>query len=279
MILTSVVMSVVLLIAFVIAPAVAGIWLIVVSRKRGLGFPGCGRCKYDLSGTLGTAARCPECGADIKEVGVHAALTQRRTGALVAGIGLLCVPLLCIGAGIISAYATRSQLTQARQVAMAAQAQSMQQMQASSVATSIPDANLVRQFRRQHAECSIDEASSWLGEVNQRLAEASAAGDVEGATQLRAEQQALMDHLNEDESRERSIPALQQSIDAGATRLAPVLMPQQIDSMSLADARIAVQRCAEARDMGVHDLEQQRLRAQFNLLLHRIREIRALEAP
>ena len=59
----------VLVLIFVLLPLVAGILLVGLSR-RGLGYPACGGCKYDLSGSIGVATRCPECGADFANVGI-----------------------------------------------------------------------------------------------------------------------------------------------------------------------------------------------------------------
>jgi hypothetical protein len=47
-----------------------GTILLITSRRRGLGYPACGACHYNLSGTIGSGTRCPECGADIADAGI-----------------------------------------------------------------------------------------------------------------------------------------------------------------------------------------------------------------
>ena len=69
-----------------VLPMIAGIALIVMSRKRGKGFPACGQCGYDVTGTLGTSnARCPECGGDFGVVGILPPITNARPWPMAAG--------------------------------------------------------------------------------------------------------------------------------------------------------------------------------------------------
>ena len=52
-----------ILLLLLLLPIIAGVILIIMSRRRSKGYPACGKCGYDVSGTLGTTtARCPECG-------------------------------------------------------------------------------------------------------------------------------------------------------------------------------------------------------------------------
>jgi len=190
-------LSLALLLLFVLVPLVAGIWLIVKSRSKGLGFPGCGHCRYDLSGTLGTITRCPECGSDLKQVGVLPAQSSKNKGTLAAGILLLCVPLLCVGTGVVMSLMMRSSVTAARQAAAAAQAQAMQRTTIAAIASSVPDPAKVAEYRQQHASLTIDEASERLGEVVPQLTQAINDLDEPTAIARRAEQQALIDHINE----------------------------------------------------------------------------------
>jgi hypothetical protein len=64
----------VLLLLLIIAAGTA-VWLIVRLRGRRVTDPVCGRCGYAVRGL--PTFTCPECGADLREVGI---LTPRRGG-------------------------------------------------------------------------------------------------------------------------------------------------------------------------------------------------------
>ena len=50
--------------------AIAVIALVRWLRASRRGHPACGQCGYDVTGSIGTAVRCPECGAAFAEVGL-----------------------------------------------------------------------------------------------------------------------------------------------------------------------------------------------------------------
>lgn len=110
-----------------IVPLVGGIALIIKSRGRGLGFPSCGGCQYNLTGTIGAASRCPECGAEFVNVGIVPPNSQRNRPLFWIGVSLLLVPSTCVGLTLVSAMT----YGRAQQSAAAAQQQSMaaQQLQ------------------------------------------------------------------------------------------------------------------------------------------------------
>jgi hypothetical protein len=78
---------------------IAGMYLIIASRRSGGGrtYPACGACGYDLSGSVGSVPRCPECGADFKVVGITPPSGRRSKPMLITGILLLILPLTCAG--------------------------------------------------------------------------------------------------------------------------------------------------------------------------------------
>jgi len=84
---------------------IVGIFLIITSRQRGKAYPACGACQYDLSGSVGSVARCPECGADFKTVGISAPAARRNVPMLVAGIVLLVLPVTCVGGLVLTSLA------------------------------------------------------------------------------------------------------------------------------------------------------------------------------
>jgi len=180
-----------------VLPLIVGLWLIVIARKKGLGYPACGQCQYDLSGTLDTSTTCPECGSDVKQVGVLAPKPASNKVAMTLGILLLCVPLTCVGVGLISAFVARMRLDEAQQAATAVQMQAVQQNNAAIIMTSPADPAAVDGFRQKHASLTLDEAGHQLGVVGQALVQAVNDGDLEKAKSLRAEQQALIELLTE----------------------------------------------------------------------------------
>jgi len=82
-----------------------GVFLIVASRRgRGRSYPACGACNYDLSGSVGSVPRCPECGADFKTVGITPPSGRRSTPMLISGIVLMILP--AFGLGLVIFLAT-----------------------------------------------------------------------------------------------------------------------------------------------------------------------------
>ena len=104
-----------LLMLIVVAGGVLGVGLIVMSRAggRGVGYPACGSCGYDVTGTLKTNVdRCPECGSSLAEVGVRPPGPQPgRKPMLIAGIALVAVILTCVGGVVFSLFAVRTTRT------------------------------------------------------------------------------------------------------------------------------------------------------------------------
>ena len=88
----------------VVAPLIIGVLLIVKSKGRGPSYPACGGCGYDVSGTVGNAARCPECGKDFVVVGIVPPVGKRNRGMLLTGVAVLLIPLMCVGGGALVAF-------------------------------------------------------------------------------------------------------------------------------------------------------------------------------
>jgi large subunit ribosomal protein L7/L12 len=91
--------------AIPLAALVFGIVLLVKSRRKSFSYPACGGCHYDLSASVGTATRCPECGKEFTGVGILAPNQKKRSGAMLAWGIVLCLvgvsPLpLCCGMGV-----------------------------------------------------------------------------------------------------------------------------------------------------------------------------------
>ncbi len=79
-----------------------GFALVVASRGRGRGFPACGACGYNVTGSIGTGRGCPECGCSFTRAGIVAPRARLRPGLLVLGV---LMGLLGIGWGTFWAVA------------------------------------------------------------------------------------------------------------------------------------------------------------------------------
>ena len=203
-------------------PLVLGIILIVKSKPRGRSYPACGRCHYDLSGSVGVAARCPECGADFLEAGIIPPGGRRNPTMVGVGIVLLLIPITCAGTLAVTAtmaYQRRSVANQRAAMAAQAAAQAaLAQQQADAILAlevttarqraatlaqqsellNAPiDESLVAGCRASIGELPKDKAVARLGEVIQRQSDALNSGtlDENTARELRAEMQALFDHI------------------------------------------------------------------------------------
>ena len=106
---------------------VAGVLLIVFSRARGTAYPSCGRCGYDVSGSIGSVTRCPECGRDFTEVGILPPGRKRNPFMIGAGVVLIVLPLGCFGSTLLLARGAAVQATAAQRAATAQQAAAAQQ--------------------------------------------------------------------------------------------------------------------------------------------------------
>lgn len=122
---------VMLLIAIlVVIPAAAGVVLISRSRRGGAPYPTCGRCAYDLSGSIGATIRCPECGSAFAEVGIVPPRRQRKPAMLWSGVGLLVVACIFSVGTMGAIMAVRAaERAQAQAAAAAAMQQQLRQQQ------------------------------------------------------------------------------------------------------------------------------------------------------
>jgi hypothetical protein len=102
-------------------PIVAGVVLIISNRRRTTSFPQCGKCGYNVSASIGTTTRCPECGGEFAEVGITPTVAQGRPAAQWLGIAMVTLPLMCVGAGVVYSFAAQS-AARARASQAAAQA-------------------------------------------------------------------------------------------------------------------------------------------------------------
>ena len=100
-----------LALGFVLVAVLVGIVLIFKSRRVGFSYPACGKCHYDLSATVGTATRCPECGVEFLTSGIIAPGARPRSRLmLVMGILLIVgglLPLCCFGVILPTAGSAR----------------------------------------------------------------------------------------------------------------------------------------------------------------------------
>ncbi len=109
-----------------------GVLLIVFSRARGTAYPSCGRCGYDVSGSIGSVTRCPECGRDFTEVRILPPGRKRNPFMIGAGVVLIVVPLGCFGSSLLLARATTAQATAVQKAAAAPSAAAAQQAAAAA---------------------------------------------------------------------------------------------------------------------------------------------------
>lgn len=79
-----------------------GIALIVSSRGRRRGYPSCGACGYNLTGSIGTGTGCSECGSSFTVAGITPPREKRRLSALALGV---LMALLGAGWGVFWAVA------------------------------------------------------------------------------------------------------------------------------------------------------------------------------
>ncbi|MHC4990684.1 MAG: hypothetical protein ACYTGC_06850 [Planctomycetota bacterium] len=99
-----------------------GIIAVAVALRGGRPYPSCGRCGYDLSGSIGQATRCPECGNEFAAVGILPPRRHPRAAGLVAGgLVMMLLALGCLGSGTLS-FRVQQRARIARQQALAAAA-------------------------------------------------------------------------------------------------------------------------------------------------------------
>ena len=98
-----------------------GLVLILASSPRGRGYPSCGKCGYDVSGSIGTVARCPECGSAFAAVGIMPPRGKRSPVLLASGVALIVLAIGCPGSSLLFRQAAASRAEAARAPALAAQ--------------------------------------------------------------------------------------------------------------------------------------------------------------
>ena len=218
-------------------PLVAGVALIIMSRRKGGPFPACGQCGYNISASIGTTTRCPECGGEFGEVGVRPTKARTHPAMLWIGLALVILPTTCIGLGVLRVFLAQRQGESQRAAAITAQAaaaqakaqaqaQKLAQIQAEAQALAAasrmnlialaqqaletgpaPDPALVERFRAGAEALAPRDARARLEPLAQELIERSKAGTIDDAraAELRAQVQALLDRLQR--PRDLIIPA------------------------------------------------------------------------
>ncbi len=76
-----------------------GVLLLLRSRPRGPGHPACGKCGYDVGGSVGTVTRCPECGSPFMEVGILPPRGKRNSIMLASGIVIIVFVVGAVAGG------------------------------------------------------------------------------------------------------------------------------------------------------------------------------------
>ncbi len=99
-----------------------GIWLVLRGLRRGPAFPSCGKCGYDVSGSIGSVIRCPECGSAFAEVGILKPGGRRRPHLIVVAVVLVILAVGSVGMagsllGVVQAKRARAQAIAAQQAA------------------------------------------------------------------------------------------------------------------------------------------------------------------
>ena len=125
-------------------------------------YPSCGRCGYDVSGSIGSVTRCPECGTLFAEAGIRPPGRGLRTriGARVAGVGLLVLGLACLGTGVSAQLAAQARL-RAEQARAAAAQQAAVQTQLQAIQALAEQAERLRDEGR----AEVDEGPGYAAEA------------------------------------------------------------------------------------------------------------------
>ena len=106
----------------VVVPLGVGIWLIVRGFRGGPAFPSCGKCGYDVTGTIGSATRCPECGTQFAEAGIIKPRGKQRPLMTIGGLVLIVAAVGCLGTSMSMFGAMGTRQARARATMMSAQA-------------------------------------------------------------------------------------------------------------------------------------------------------------
>ena len=98
------------------ASGVLGIVLILRGCRAGRPYASCGNtaCRYDLSGTIGHADRCPECGSGFAAVGINPPSKPRNMAMIVTGLAMVVAPFV-LGTGVVSMVIARNRAVMAQQ--------------------------------------------------------------------------------------------------------------------------------------------------------------------
>ncbi len=137
----------IIVILVLLIPLLSGALLIIFARRGGKGYPACGKCGYDVGGSVGTVTRCPECGSAFTEAGILPPRGKRNPFMLASGIALVVFGLGCVGTALITA---RYSMAEQQRAATAAQAATTAQQQMQQAAQ--PD-------QQGTGDASIDEAA------------------------------------------------------------------------------------------------------------------------
>ncbi len=100
----------------VLLPLSVGTWLALRGLRGGPDFPSCGKCRYDVTGSIGSATRCPECGSPFAEVGIVRPRGRHRPLLTIGGLILVVSAVGCLGTSLSRLMAWKAQ--QARQAAL-----------------------------------------------------------------------------------------------------------------------------------------------------------------
>jgi hypothetical protein len=77
--------------------------------RGGPDFPSCGKCRYDVTGSIGSATRCPECGSPFAEVGIVRPRGGHRPLLLIGGLVLVVAAVGCLGTSLSGLMAFKAQ--------------------------------------------------------------------------------------------------------------------------------------------------------------------------
>src|SRR5688572_29972900 len=111
------------LLLIVLLPLSIGIMLIRKARGKGLGYPACGSCKYNVSASVGMTDRCPECGLLFVTAGILPPRGFRQPGLMWMGVALVMMTVSCAGFALLASYRSQTAMQRARAAAAQAPAQ------------------------------------------------------------------------------------------------------------------------------------------------------------
>lgn len=241
-------------------PLVAGIVLIILSRKRSKGYPACGQCGYNVTGSIGNAVRCPECGSDFAHVGITPAVSRRNNAVLLLGVALIAVPLTCVGIGVLIARLEAQQ--QQRQAVMAATPILMIPPPLSQA-----QVNAMNQSQAQQALAAVSRARAY-------------ASDAVTSQRLKNEFNMLMQRLRETSTEGSGDAAPEYPTEPASqpqVEIPPPLTPEQINAMTIAEVQDELARISGGRRVPNNLELKQRLKAEFPLLIARLHELKPAE--